>query len=200
MRSTADSLEKTRTSQSSLPFTYPYDLIGGADRLETPRGYRRTHFRTQLGVGEDVRRSACRALDCWDQFPSKWISVHPPNGPATIGSTILIVARAFGIDWVNPCRIIAHFNSHDSEGGSRYGYAFGTLPGHMASGEERFMIEFDTAGRVWYDVRAFSKFRHPLVRLVTPVAKSMQSRFARESIEAMRQAVAKELSSCKSSF
>ena len=39
---------------------------------------------------------------------------------------------------------------------SRFGFAYGTLPGHGGSGEERFLIERDRDDGVWYDILAFS--------------------------------------------
>ena len=75
--------------------------------------------------------------------------------------------------------------------GSRFGFAYGTLPGHAESGEERFLVEWDRADdAVWYDILAFSRPRHPLARLGYPLTRRTQRRFARDSAAAIRQAVA----------
>ena len=40
----------------------------------------------------------------------------------------------------------------------RFGFAYGTLPGHAESGEERFLIEWDQdEDGVWFDILAFSR-------------------------------------------
>ena len=66
------------------------------------------------------------------------------------------------------------------------GFADGTLPGHVETGEERFLIEWDRGENcVCYDILAFSRPRHPLVRLGYPFARLMQKRFARDSAKAM---------------
>ena len=72
----------------------------------------------------------------------------------------------------------------------KFGFAYGTLPGHVESGEERFLIEWNLADdNVWYDVLAFSKPNHILTRLGYPVARRMQKRFGRDSAAAMLKAV-----------
>ena len=39
----------------------------------------------------------------------------------------------------------------------KFGFAYGTLPDHAGSGEERFLVEWDQdEGSVWYDIRVFS--------------------------------------------
>ncbi len=72
----------------------------------------------------------------------------------------------------------------------RFGFAYGTLPDHIEMGEERFVVEWDEAsGNVWYDILAFSRLRHPLVRVGNAYMRRMQKRFARESAAAMQRVV-----------
>jgi uncharacterized protein (UPF0548 family) len=78
----------------------------------------------------------------------------------------------------------------DADAEYRYGFAYGTLPGHVESGEERFLIELDHAtDTVYFDILAFSRPRHLLVRLDRRRARAMQKRFASEAAAAMRDAV-----------
>src|SRR5262249_20824062 len=64
----------------------------------------------------------------------------------------------------------------------RYGFAYGTLPEHAESGEERFTVEWHEADdAVWYDILAFSRPHQLLVRLGYPLARRLQKRFARDS-------------------
>ncbi len=73
---------------------------------------------------------------------------------------------------------------------NRFGFACGTLPGHVESGEERFLVEWDDADdAVWYDILAFSRPNHVLTRLGYPVVRRLQRRFGRDSAAAMRKAV-----------
>ncbi len=77
-----------------------------------------------------------------------------------------MIARVFGLWWVNACRVVYHVDGHHAA--RRFGFAYGTLPGHIEQGEERFMVEWDHEDNVWYDLRAFSRPHYWLVRLVTP--------------------------------
>jgi len=73
---------------------------------------------------------------------------------------------------------------------NRFGFAYGTLPDHAGSGEERFLVEWDTDDdSVWYDILAFSRPRHFLARLGYPWMRRAQKPFGRQSAAAMRRAV-----------
>ena len=72
----------------------------------------------------------------------------------------------------------------------RYGFAYGTLPEHAESGEERFTVEWHEADdAVWYDILAFSRPQQLLAQLGYPFTRRLQKRFARDSAAAMRRAV-----------
>ena len=99
-----------------------------------------------------------------------------------------VIARLFGLWLPNACRIIYVV---DEEGPvQRYGFAYGTLPGHAESGEERFTVEWHEADdAVWYDILAFSRPQQLLARLGYPLTRRLQKRFARDSAAAMQRAV-----------
>jgi uncharacterized protein (UPF0548 family) len=101
---------------------------------------------------------------------------------------VAVVARVLGVWWVNACRVVYVV---DQDGPvARSGFAYGTLPGHAESAEERFLAEWDRADdSVWYDILAFSRPRHPLARLGYPLTRRTQRRFARDSAAAMLRAV-----------
>ena len=74
---------------------------------------------------------------------------------------------------------------------ARFGFAYGTLPDHAGTGEERFLVEWDRAsGEVWYDILAFSRPRWLVARLGYPCMRRLQKRFGRESAAAMVRAAA----------
>lgn len=78
----------------------------------------------------------------------------------------------------------------DREEEHRYGFAYGTLPGHAERGEERFGILRDRRDNsVYYEVLAFSRPNHPLSHAGYPVARTLQRRFALDSKQAMVAAV-----------
>jgi uncharacterized protein (UPF0548 family) len=90
-----------------------------------------------------------------------------------------------GCWWLNPCRVL-----YEIDEASRFGFGYGTLAAHVERGEERFLVEQDADGNVWYDLAAFSRPRHPLVRIFSPLARRIQLRFGRDSMAAMRRYVA----------
>ncbi|HVS00766.1 MAG TPA: DUF1990 domain-containing protein [Thermoanaerobaculia bacterium] len=68
----------------------------------------------------------------------------------------------------------------------RYGFAYGTLTGHGERGEERFTVEWNREDdSVWYELYAFSRPAHWLVKLGYPVTRWYQKRFARHSKRVM---------------
>src|SRR5262249_42824659 len=109
------------------------------------------------------------------------------------GNVVAMLARVFCVWWLNACRIVYVFD--ESEPVRRFGFAYGTLPGHVERGEERFSVEWLADDTVWYDLRAFSRPRYWLTRLGYPLARRVQRRFARDSLAAMREAIAASLGS-----
>jgi uncharacterized protein (UPF0548 family) len=98
------------------------------------------------------------------------------------------VAHEIGLWWLNACRIVYFVDEPGPV--SRYGYAYGTLPDHAGTGEERFLVEWDRAnGEVRYDILAFSRPNRLLVRLGYPYMRWVQKRFGRDSATAMVRAV-----------
>ncbi len=177
-------LDRFRAAQAALDVTYP---AVGATAGTPPAGYVVDHTRVRLGEGEAVFAAARAALAQWEQFRLGWVEAAPADTPLRPGAVVAVVARTFGVYWVNACRVIY---AVDEDGPvRRVGFAYGTLPGHAESGEERFLVEWDRAtGAVWYDILAFSRPRHPLARLGYPLARRFQRRFARDSAAAMRRA------------
>ncbi|QJW98226.1 hypothetical protein FTUN_5810 [Frigoriglobus tundricola] len=172
-------------AQARLDYTYP---ALGATASEPPPGYVVDRTRVELGAGEDTFRAARAALARWDHFGLGWVEAAPADTPIEVGAVVAVAARVMGVWWLNACRIV--YVVDDDGPVRRSGFAYGTLPGHAESGEERFLIEWDRASDgVWYDVLAFSRPRHPLARLGYPLTRRTQRRFARDSARAMQAAV-----------
>jgi len=98
------------------------------------------------------------------------------------------MGRAVGVWWLNACRVV--YVVDDDGPISKFGFAYGTLPGHVESGEERFLIEWDRGDDgVWYDIVAFSHPHRFSARLGYPVVRRLQKRFGRDSAASMLRAV-----------
>lgn len=147
------------------------------------------HNRAPLGAGAADFARAVQALRAWRMFDFGWCRVYPPEAPAAVGTTVAVVARHFGFWSANASRVVYALDE-EHDGVRRVGFAYGTLPGHGARGEERFLVEWRRSDdRVWYDLYAFSRPGHPLARLGRPLARALQRRFARDSKRAMAAAV-----------
>ena len=185
-----DSIRDFLASQGKLKFSY--DSVGST-AVRTPEGFVVDHTRIKIGEGERVFQAALEALKNWDQFQLGWVKVQPLAVPIQVGNSVAVVARAMGLCWINACQIIYVVN--ESGPVNRFGFAYGTLPDHAATGEERFLIEWNhDDNTVWFDILAFSKPKHWLVRLGYPVVRLTQKRFGRESTNAMLRSVKKSMS------
>lgn len=175
------------SSQGDLPFSY--DEVGATRDGVAPKGYVVDRYQVRLGEGEEAYRRAVEALRGWRQFDLGWVRLYPPRAEVEVGTTVAVLARHLGFRSLNSARVV--YTIDESGDVERYGFAYGTLPGHAESGEERFLVEWDReGGSVHYDVFAFSRPKHPLAWFGFPFARLLQRRFARDSKEAMGRAAA----------
>ena len=185
----AESIRRFLMAQAKLPFTYS---AVGATAKSPPAGYIVDHTRIKLGEGESVFQSARAALRRWEQFRLGWVEAWLSDTPIKSGEVVAVIGRAIGLWWLNSCRIV--YVVDESGPNSKFGFAYGTLPGHVESGEERFLIEWNRGDNsVWYDILAFSRPNHFLTRLGYPMVRRTQKRFGRESAEAMRHALRSDI-------
>ncbi len=172
-------------NQAAADFSYAHVLF--SNQSEPVPDFDNDQNRVLLGTGQAVYDAACEAIRNWRMFPGGWAWIEPPGAPIQTGETLAMVARVFGLHWVNACRIVYTLDGTGPE--RRFGFAYGTLPEHIECGEERFSVEWLPDDTVWYDLKAFSKPRHPLVRLFKPVARLLQQRFVRASQRAMKRGI-----------
>ena len=170
-------VEQFVARQRNLPFTYPEV---GATNTSPPAGYNVDHNRIRLGEGEATYQRAVEALKKWRHFDLGWVTIVPRGVEVKAGSTLAVKARAFGTWSLNACRVVYVIDES-----RRFGFAYGTLPDHVERGEERFLIEWLPDDSIWYDILAFSRPQHPLVKLSFPVARILQKQFARDSLARM---------------
>lgn len=186
-------------------------------------GYVVDHNRIQLGKGFDCYSRAKEALSTWQMFNLGWVQICWPGGsfngeplnsectvvpasvipapviPAPIQvNTVVGVLANVGLWSLNPCRIVyirddILTTNSIGQNTQQFGFGYGTLPGHLAKGEERFQVEWNLSDNsVWYDILAFSQPNHWLSRLGYPVVRQLQKRFAKDSKRAMIWAIEKE--------
>jgi uncharacterized protein (UPF0548 family) len=177
-----DDLRRFISSQRDLPFSY--EEVGASREGVLPEGYVVDRYRAKLGEGPKVYERAKEALRVWQQFDLSWVRLLPSGAPIEVGATVGVLARHYGFWSLNTARIV--YLVEESGEVWRFGFGYGTLPGHGERGEERFSVEWRREdSSVHYDVLAFSRPKHPLAWLGYPFVRLLQRRFSRDSKEAM---------------
>ena len=131
----------------SAPYSYPEV---GASRGDFPQGYKHSHDRFYLGQGEEIWAYACQLVENWQMFPSDWTFIYPPEPPQE-EDVVAVCFKQFGLWWKSACRMV-----YLEDEPHRFGFAYGTLPTHVGSGEEFFGIERDEDGDCWFLIKAYS--------------------------------------------
>jgi uncharacterized protein (UPF0548 family) len=180
-RPSRQALEAFLAQQRDEAFSYAELGCTGA---HAPPGYVRDHERTELGRGPSAFQAGCDALRAWKMFELGWTTVVDCTCPLVAGREVGVLARVGFLWTLNACRILEVFD----EPGRRLGFVYGTLDEHAEQGEERFLVELDSAGRVWFDLLAISRPHRWYVRVLNPVARLLQRRFRRDAGAAMLRA------------
>ena len=122
-------------------------------------------------------------------YETGWTRLCWPDASISEGTVVGVTGRHLGFSSLNACRIVYVYEDEEPTL-KRYGFAVGTLPGHVERGEERFTIEWHEADdAVYYEVFAFSRPAHPLVKLAQPLAHRIQHQFATDSLQSMVKAI-----------
>ncbi|NUN99922.1 MAG: DUF1990 domain-containing protein [Saprospiraceae bacterium] len=158
-----------------------YEHRGASAKSQKVPGFDNDFQRVNIGQGSAAFEQACAAIRNWSMFPPGWTIILPRHTPIRAGETVAMYAKAFGVWWRNSCRII-----YVIEEPGRFGFAYGTLPGHIECGEELFMAEQDENGQVWYTIRAFSKPKRWYAKIAYPLMRGFQAQFRKDSAQAMK--------------
>ncbi|HEV7719930.1 MAG TPA: DUF1990 domain-containing protein [Iamia sp.] len=137
----------------------------------------------ELGRGQDVfdRAVACfRSLGAARAAGTVW----PDDVTAELGATVLVAAPIGPLTVVAINRIVGVVDEPD-----RWGFAYGTLPGHIEIGEEAFVVTRRADGTVVARITARSRAVLPGARLLQPLLLPVQRRFAERYLDAVVAAV-----------
>ena len=175
-------IDKFLEERKSDSLSYPEV---GETRKIPPDGYDIDHNRMLLGNGAPDFERAKAAIRRWTMFEVPGLELFYKDTPIVPGQNVALLANHLGFYSMNSCRIVYVIDE-----GDRFGFAYGTLTEHVEIGEERFTVEFhrDT-GEVWYDILAFSRPGHFLVKLGYPYGRYKQRQFAVGSKGAMKRAL-----------
>ena len=150
--------------------------------------------RFPLGRGRDLFAQARAALFAWRHFEIPWLELHGADRPVHEGQVVATLTHAFGIWFLNPCRVVYRVDLPGET--DEAAFAYGTLSGHVASGEERFTVRRDPrTDEVYFEILAFSRPAMLLTRVGHPWMRRVQKRFADSAAEAITRACERSLSS-----
>ncbi len=194
---TTDEIRQYQSEQHAQQLSYT-GIGTTQDEQNIPAGYRVDRFQANLGIGRVVFQAARTALLQWHMFPAEMAHVYWPIAPFETGREVVIGFQVGPLHSLSPCRII--YTMDDSANGStdgvdgrqwaRFGFGYGTLPGHVAKGEERFMVAWDrSTDEVIYEIFCFSAPQHWLTKVGYPYLRYQQAKFRRLSAAAMQDAV-----------
>ncbi|MBT2209388.1 MULTISPECIES: DUF1990 family protein [Actinomadura] len=153
---------------------FTYAEVGATWDADRPDGYRHMRVRTLVGEGPAVMRNATDALmEFWMHraLPARVRASAPRVAP---GVSVEVGLGAGPLRLRAPCRVV-----WTREEEHRAGWAYGTLPGHPAAGEEAFVVHRDESGEVWLTVTAFSRPAGAAGRLAGPLMPVFQRAYAR---------------------
>jgi uncharacterized protein (UPF0548 family) len=80
-----------------------------------------------------------------------------------------------------PCQVVWTVAEED-----RAGFAYGTLPGHPAQGEESFVVNQDGDGVVWFTITSFSRPARWYAAAAGPLVPVLQQAYARRCGQVLR--------------
>lgn len=134
------------------------------------------------GLGEDPKAfdHAVHALRLWAPQRHLGARIHPDDVPLVEGVTLLVVLPIGPAEVVAPVRVVRLI-----EDDNRFGFAYGTLPGHPQQGEESFLVERSEDCAVTATVRVDAQPGTFLSRVGTPITGLLQRRAIDRYLEAL---------------
>lgn len=161
-----------------------YQEVGATVRGDHPDGYRYDRWETDLGPDDEGRFERCgEAVLRWAAQRGAGMRIVPDKPVALDLEVALVVPLPVGFT-IATARVVHVVRSREE-----MGFAYGTLPAHPEQGEEIFVVR-RSAGRVTFEVAAFSRPRDPLARLGGPVTRWLQVRTNRTYLRAIREIAA----------
>ena len=124
------------------------------------------------------------SLRLWQTHRHVGATLTPNNPPLVTGTVVVVIFHFVPVHVEAPCRIV-----YVTDEANRFGFAYGSLPGHPERGEEAFHVRREADGAVTFDIVVFSRPGDWLVRIGSPVARAVQRRVTKGYLEGVRQYV-----------
>jgi uncharacterized protein (UPF0548 family) len=132
---------------AELPLTYPE--VGATAGPMPPPGYKHIGYAAHIGMGQLRFEQAADAVMRWGMQRGAGLRVQASSDVVAVGAVVVVRVGFFKA----PCRVVYVVDEPHVRG-----FAYGTLPGHPESGEERFVVRHDPlTSAVYAEVSAFSR-------------------------------------------
>ncbi len=161
-----------------------YSDIGATLAGTRPQGFHQDRYEIVLGQGPEIFQQAVTGLKTWKAHRLPGMEVFPDNQVIRTGATVVVTLGTPIVALALPCRIVSVI-----DGQTRWGFAYGTLPGHPEQGEEAFVISVSPDQTVRFEIEAFSRPGDPLVRLSGPIGRGVQMGGTRGYLRALKRFV-----------
>jgi uncharacterized protein (UPF0548 family) len=148
-----------------------YSDVGATLAGGRPEGFHHDRYEINLGHGRETFQRATAGLKSWKAHHLPGVRVFPDGQTIQIGATVVVTLGTSLLSLAAPCRIVSVIDE-----GSRWGFAYGTLPGHPERGEEAFVVSIASDEKVRFEVVTFSLPDDIIVRLSGPIGRAIQAR------------------------
>lgn len=146
--------------------------------------------RLDVGTGREAFDAGRAALRSWVPHAGIGASIEPVGQPVELDATVLVVLRRGPVHVVAPNRIVGVIDEPD-----RFGFAYGSLPGHPERGEESFVVEHLDGGTVRATIRVHASAGTLAAQAAGPLVRWLQS----AAIDGYLRAIADHVSSTTTS-
>jgi uncharacterized protein (UPF0548 family) len=165
----SDSMAMKRLLESARNARPTYSDRGATLAGGRPKGFHHGRYTSDLGHGHGTFARAVEGLRAWDAHRLPGVRVFPEGQEIQTGATVVVTVGTPILALAAPCRIVGVIDEE-----TRWGFAYGTLPGHPEQGEEAFVVSMSIDETVQFEVVAFSRPGELLVRLSGPIGRGLQ--------------------------
>jgi uncharacterized protein (UPF0548 family) len=152
-----------------------------------PAGFHHDRYQVALGRGAETFQRAATGLKRWRAHTARGFRVFPEGEAVRAGATVVVTLGTPVLALAAPCRIV-----RVSDERTRWGFAYGTLPGHPEVGEEAFAVTISPDETVLFEIVAFSRPGNALVRHSGPLGRGIQKYGTMGYLRALQRYVAQE--------
>jgi uncharacterized protein (UPF0548 family) len=161
-----------------------YADVGATLAGVLPEGFHHDRYEVVLGHGSEKFQIAVQGLKTWKAHDMPGVRIFPDGGEIQSGATVVVTLGTPFVALAAPCRIVRVIDDE-----TRWGFAYGTLPGHPEQGEESFVVSISSDGEVRFEIVAFSRPGDALVRLSGPLGRTIQKGGSKGYLHALRRYV-----------